>query len=171
MGRKLREADSGQMGFDFRTPPAPELVTDQGQRQKTPLDPGAERKRVQQVLYAQHAAHVDGKGGQTTEVNGGRSTILIENGGREISSSPCGEAGEVYKFEPFPRPPDITPKQAVMIGLGRSGPKGKKKSLEPKSIYDDPDLVFHYQPDELADPTTRENVYKMVNAALAILRR
>lgn len=160
MRRKSREADCGQMGFDFQAPPPPELVP----------DPEIERIRVNKVLYDQHAAHVDGRGGRTTEVSGGRSTILNTGGGMQVSSSPSGEAGEVYRFDPFPRPPELTPPQAARIGLLPSRPKTDKTAASPPPIQKYKDLVFHYQREELTDPTTRARVLKMAEEALKILR-
>lgn len=160
MSRKSREADSGQMEFDFQAPPPPELA----------IDPEAEKRRVDQILFNRHAIHVDGRGGRTTEINGGRSTIYNTGGGTQVSSSSCGEAGEAYRFDPFSRPPDITNRQAARIGLLPSRPKTDKTAASPASIQEYSDLIFHYQQDELI-PANLENLRKMADIALRILRR
>ncbi len=146
--------------FGFQAPPTPELITP---------DPAIEDRRVREVLYNKHGNHMDGGDRRLTNINGGTTLIQQRRGSTFVS--PSGEDGEVYRVEHGSRPPDITLGQARRIGLVSSGPKGETKSLKPKSIYDDPDLVLHYQRDELVDPITRANVLKMVNVALAILKR
>ncbi len=155
--------------FGFQAPPTPELTADSSQTAESSPDLAGRGRRVKEVLFNRHGAHVDGGDVQLTNNNGGGTLIQRRRGSTYVSAN--GEGGDVYLVERGPRPPDITVRQKAKIGLIPSGQKGETKSLEPTSIYDYPDLVLHYQLDELVDPTTRANVYKMVKTALEILRR
>lgn len=162
MGRKKPEDQPAgdQMDlFEFQAPPPPELITDSA----------AEARRVKEVLLNQHGAHQDGGDRRLTNVNGGEMLIQHRRGSTFVS--PNGEPGEVYRTDhTSPRPPDLTPRQAALIGLTPSRPRAGKTPSSPTTIYDDPDLVGHYQREELT-PETLANLGKMAEIVRTVLGR
>ena len=155
------EPSSDQMDlFEFQAPSAPELVP----------DPAAENRRVKEVLLNQHGLHQDGGDRRLTNVNGA-ITFEQRRGGSTFISPSGDQEGEVYRTARSPGPPDLTPRQAALIGLIPSRSKvGKTPSSPPTTIYDYPDLVGHFQSEELT-PETLTNLGKMAEMALKALRR
>lgn len=162
MGRKKPEDQptGDQMDlFEFQAPSAPELIT----------DPVAEARRVKEVLLNQHGAHQDGGDRRLTNVNGA-ITFEQQRGGSTFVSPSGDQEGEVYRTDRSPSPPDLTSRQAALIGLIPSQPKVEKTPSSPTTIYNYPDLVGHFQKEELT-PETLANLGKMAEMALKALRR
>lgn len=152
--------------FGFQVPSAPKLVTDSSQVKVKP-NSQAERRRVEEVLFDRRCAHRDGWGVQLININGGVSQIQVGRDGTYVSQ--IGGEGEVYQVNRFPGPSGLTFRQEALIGLTpRRSPKAGSPPPAP-SLHSDPNLVGHYQPEELTDDV-RARLEKMADLARSALR-
>ena len=119
-------------------------------------------------MFRRHSDHADGGDTRLTNEKGGVTLVKQKEGCTFVSTS--GEPGEIYRAERSPRPPDLTSRQAARIGLIPLRPKSGLTASPLPSAQEYPDLVGHFQPEELT-PETLGNLKRMAEIAQSILRR